>query len=127
MYSRKDISPNYTIYIEFSKNQTRIGRFAWSQNPTRGKFVLNPFSSIQEKWVGTNRKKTAIIFDEKEREAILAIRNTVIHNVENLGLIPILELTSDKESTMDQELPNCKNMYDIAAYHGRQVCVTIKK
>ena len=55
------------------------------------------------------------------------IRNTVIHDAENLGLVPILEFTSDKESTMDQELANCNKVYDIATYNRRQVCVTIKK
>ena len=38
-----------------------------------------------------------------------------------------MELTSDKESTMDQELANCNKVYDIATYNRRQVCVTIKK
>ena len=51
---------------------------------------------------------------EKEGEAISAIRNVVIHNAENFGLIPILEITSDKELTMDQELANCNKVYDIA-------------
>ena len=60
-------------------------------------------------------------------EAISAIRNTVIHDAVNLGLIPILELTSDKESTIDQELANCNKVYDIAIYNRRQACVTIKK
>ena len=55
------------------------------------------------------------------------IRNTVIHDAENLGLVPILEFTSDKESTMDQELANCNKVYDIATYNRRQVCVTSKK
>ena len=53
--------------------------------------------------------------------------NTVIHDVENLGLVPILELNSDNESTMDQELANCNKVYDIATYNRRHVCVTIKK
>ena len=37
-----------------------------------------------------------------------------------------MELTSDKESTMDQELANCNKKYDIAIYKKRQVCATIK-
>ena len=53
--------------------------------------------------------------------------NTVIHDAENIGLVPILELNSDNESTMDQELANCNKVYDIATYNRRQVCVTIKK
>ena len=58
-------------------------------------------------------------------EAISAIRNTVIHDAVNLGLIPILELTSDKESTMDQELANCNTVFSIASYNKRQVWVSI--
>ena len=54
-------------------------------------------------------------FYEKEEE-ISANKNTVIHNAENLGLVPKLELTSDKESSMDQELANCNKVYYIATY-----------
>ena len=38
-----------------------------------------------------------------------------------------MELTSDKESTMDQGLANCNKVYDIATCNRRQVCVTIKR
>ena len=64
---------------------------------------------------------------EKEGEAISAITNTVFHDAENLRPVPILELTSDKESTVDQELANCDKVFDIAPYNRRPVCVTIKK
>ena len=64
---------------------------------------------------------------EKEGDGISAIKKTIIHDAENLGLVHILELISDKESTMDQELANCNKMYDIATYNRRQVWVTIKK
>ena len=77
--------------------------------------------------MGQLGKRQQVYPGEKEGEAISAIRNTVIHDAENLGLVPILELTSDKESTMDQELANCNKVYDIATYNRRQVCVTIKK
>ena len=103
MYSRKDTSPNY---IEFSKNQTRIGRFAWSQKSCFQLFKKNELGQLE--------KRQQVYLGEKEGEAISAIRNTVIHDAENLGLVPILELTSDKESTMDQELANCNKVYDIA-------------
>ena len=77
--------------------------------------------------MGQLEKRQQVYLGEKEGEAISAIRNTVIHDAENLGLVPILELTSDKESTMDQELANCNKVYDIATYNRRQVCVTIKR
>ena len=125
MYSRKDTIPNY---IEFSKNQTRIGRFAWSQKSYKGKIYFEPcFQLFKKNELGQLEKRQQVYLGEKEGEAISAIRNTVIHDAENLGLVPILELTSDKESTMDQELANCNKVYDIATYNRRQVCVTIKK
>ena len=58
--------------------------------------------------MGQLEKRQQVYLGEKEGEAISAIRNTVIHDAENLGLVPLLELTSDKESTMDQELANFK-------------------
>ena len=76
---------------------------------------------------GQLEKRQQVYPGEKEGEAISAIRNTAIHDAENLGLVPIMELTSDKESTMDQDFANCNKMYDIATYNRRQVCVTIKK
>ena len=125
MYSRKDTIPNY---IEFSKNQTRIGIFAWSQKSYKGKIYFEPcFQLFKKNELGQLEKRQQVYLGEKEGEAISAIRNTVIHDAENLGLVPILELTSDKESTMDQELANCNKVYDIATYNRRQVCVTIKK
>ena len=58
---------------------------------------------------------------------ISAIRNTVIHDAENLGLVLVLEPYSDKDSTMVQELANWHAVYDVATYKKRRVCVTIKK
>ena len=52
---------------------------------------------------------------------------TVIQDVENLGLVPIYEAKSGRESTMDQELDICNRVYEIATYNMRRVCVTIKK
>ena len=72
-------------------------------------------------------KRQQVYLGEKEGEAVSTIRNTVIDDAENLGLVPILDLTSDKESTMDQELANSNKVYDIATYYRFQVCVTIKK
>ena len=113
---------------EFSKNQTRIGRFAWSQKSYKGKVYFEPcFQLFKKNELGQLEKRQQVYLGEKEGEAISAIRNTVIHDAENLGLVPILELTSDKKSTKDQELANCKKVYDIATYDRRQVCVTIKR
>ena len=40
-------------------------------------------------------KRQQFYFGEKEEEALPAIRNNVIDDAENLGLVAILELTSD--------------------------------
>ena len=69
-------------------------------------------------------KSQQVYLSGKEGEAI---RNTVIHDAENLGLVPIYEAKSGKESTMDQELDICNRVYEIATYNMRRVCVTIKK
>ena len=125
MYSRKDTSPNY---IEFSNNQTRYGRFAWSLKSYKGKnYFESCFQFFKNIEFEQLEKRQQVYLGEKEGEAISAIRSTVIYDAENLGLVPILELTSDKESTMDQELANCKKVCDLATYNRRQVCGTIKK
>ena len=77
--------------------------------------------------MGQLEKRQQVYLGEKEGEAISAIRSTVIHDAENFGVVPILELNSEEESTIDQELTNCNEVYDIATYNRRQVCVTIKK
>ena len=77
--------------------------------------------------MGQFEKSQQVYLGEKEGEAISAIRNTVIHDAENLGLVPILYRTSDKESAMDQELADCNKMYGIATFNRRHVFVTIKK
>ena len=56
-----------------------------------------------------------------------AWNRTIIHDAENLGLVPIYEAKSGRESTMDQELDICNRVYEIATYNMRRVCVTIKK
>ena len=125
MYSRKIDSPNY---VEFSKNQKIIGRFNWFQRSYKGKLYLEPcFQLLKINELGQFEKFKQVYLGEKEREAISAIRNTVIHDAENLGLVPIYEAKSGKESTMDQELDICTRVYKIAAYNMRRVCVTIKK
>ena len=76
--------------------------------------------------VWDNLKCQQVYLSEKEGEAISAIQNSAIHDAENLGLVPIYEPKSGKESTMDQELDICNRVYEIASYNMRRVCVTIK-
>ena len=77
--------------------------------------------------MGQFENSQQVYLSEKEGEAISAIRNTVFHDAENLGLVPIYEAKSGRESTMDQELSICNRVYEIATYNMRRVCVTIKK
>ena len=110
MYSRRDSSYSYIRY-------------------TRGKHTFSPASKYSRKmsW-GNSKKKTKVYLGEKEEEeAFSSGENTVIHNAKNIGLVLILELNSEKESTIHQELANCNKMYDIATYIRRQLFVTIKK
>ena len=109
------------------KIKQELGDLVGPKNPTKGKFILNPAFNYSRNELRQLEKRQQVYLGEKEGEAISAIRNTVIHDAENLGLVPILELTSDKESTMDQELANCNKVYDIATYNRRQFCVTIKR
>ena len=127
MYSQKDILPNY---IEIAKNQKIIGRFSWSQKPYNGKIYFEPcFQLLKKNESGQIEKNQQVYLGvgENEGERISAIRNTVIHDAENLGLVPVLEPYSDKDSTMEQELANCHAVYDVAAYKKRKVFVTIKQ
>ena len=69
MYSRKDTSPNF---IEFSKNQKRIGRFAWSQKSYKGKFYIEPCfqRTAKKNELGQLEKRQQVYLGEKEGEAI---------------------------------------------------------
>ena len=94
MYMRKVDSSNY---IEFSKNQTRIVRFAWSQKSDKGKICFEPcFQLLKINDLGQFEKCQQVYLSENEGEAISAIRNTVIHDAENLGFVPIYEAKSGK-------------------------------
>ena len=77
--------------------------------------------------IGSNQKNPASVSWGKEGERISVIRNTVIHDAENLGLVPVLEPYSDKDSTMEQEHANGHALYDVATYKKRRMCVIIKK
>ena len=125
MYSRKVDSSNYT---EFSKNQKRSGRLPCFQKSYKGKIYFKPcFQLFKTSDLGQFEKFRQFYLSEKEEEAISAIRNTVIHDAENLGLLPIYEAKSGKESIMDQELDISNRVYERATYNMKRVCVTIKK
>ena len=95
-----------------------MGDLLCTQKSYKGKIYFEPcFQLFKKNELGQLEKRQQFELGEKEGEAISAIRNTVIHDAENLGLVPILELTSDKESTMDQELANCNKVYDIATFN----------
>ena len=115
------------IILNSQKIKQELGDLLGPKNPTRENLFWTLLSIMQENWVGTTRKRQQVYLSEKEGKAISAIRNNVVHDAENLGLVAILELTSDKESTMDQEITDCNKVYDIATYNRRQVCVTSKK
>ena len=96
MYSRKDI---LLTYIEFAKNHKRVGRFSWSQKPYNGKIYFEPcFQLLKKNETGQIENTQQVYLGEKEGERISAKRNTVIHDAENLGLVPVLEPYSDKDS-----------------------------
>ena len=125
MCSRKDASPNY---FEFSKNQTRIGRYVWFQKSYKWKFYFESCFQLQKiNNLEQCDKSKEVYRSEKQGEALSAIRKTIIHDAENLGLVPIYEAKSGEKSTMDQELDICNRVYKIATYNMRRVCVTIKK
>ena len=116
IYWRKDTIPNY---FEFSNNQTRIGRFFWFQKSYKGKFYFEPcFQLSKNNDLGQFEQSQQVYLSEKDGEALSRIRKTVTHDAENLGLVPIYEAKSGKESTMDQELENGNGVYEIATWGG---------
>ena len=82
---------------------------------------------LKKNELGQIEKFQQVYHGGKEEERISVILNTVIHNAENLGFVPVLQLYSDKDSTREQELANCHAVYDVATYKKRRVFVTIKK
>ena len=105
-----------------------MGDFFWSQKPYNGKIYFEPcFQLLKKKESAQIEKTQQVYLGEKEGERLSAIRNTVIHDAENLGLVLVLEPYSDKDSTMEQELAICHTVYDVATYKKITVCVTIKK
>ena len=69
------------------------------------KIELGQIKIFQQVYLGAN-----------EGERISAKPNTVIHNDENFGLVPLLEPYSNKDSTVEQELANCHSVYNIAIH-----------
>ena len=64
MYSRKDTKPDY---IEFSKQQTRIGRFAWYQKSYKGKLYFEPcFQLFKKNELEQIEKIQQVYLGEKE-------------------------------------------------------------
>ena len=111
--------------MSFQKIKKELGEF---QKSYKGKICLEPcFQILKINDFGQFEKSQQVYLSEIEGEAISAIRNTVIHNAENLGLVPIYEAKSGRDSTMDQELDICNRVYEIATYNMRRVCVRIKK
>ena len=72
-------------------------------------------------------KKTASLSWWKWGQAISAIRGAIIHDAKNLGLVPILEVTSEKKTVNYGSGARQLQVYDIATYKRRLVCVTNKK
>ena len=100
MYSKKDNNPNY---LEFSKKSNKNWEIYLVQKCYKRKIYFELcFQLFKKNELGQLEKRQQVKIGAKEGKAILAIRNTVIHDAENLGFVPILELTSDKESTMNQ-------------------------
>ena len=76
MYSRKDTSANY---IEFSKIQTRIGRFVWFQKSSKGKFYFEPcFQLLKINDLGQFEKSQQVYLSKKEGEALSTTRGILL-------------------------------------------------
>ena len=125
MYTRKDTSPND---VEFAKKSNKNWEICLVPKILQGEIYFEPcFQKLKLNDMGQFEKSEQVYLSDKEGEAISTIRNTVIHDAENLGLVPLYEAKSGKESTMDQELDSCNRVYEIATYNSMRVCVTIKK
>ena len=63
--------------------------------------------------LGQLEKSHQVYLGLKEGGAISSITNTVFHDAENLELVSMFELNSDKESAMDQGLANCNKVQSV--------------
>ena len=86
--------------------------------------TLPPIANL--KWIVRDWKIPASLFWRRGWRMVISNENTVFQDAENLGIVPLLEPYSDKDSNIEQELANCQALYDIATYKKRRVCVTIK-
>ena len=77
-------------------------------------------------WDNSKKDSKSILVKKQEKQS-RQLEILLFTMLKTLDLFPVLDLTSDKESTMNQELANCNKVYDIATYTRRKVCVTIKK
>ena len=69
-----------------------MGESLGSKNPTTEKKYFGPcFQLLKKNELGQIEKSQQVYLGEKEGEKISAIRNTVIYDAENLGLVPVLE------------------------------------
>ena len=110
------------------KIKQEFGGFVWFKKFYKGKFHFEPcFQLLKNNDSGQIENSQQVYLSEKEGDALSTIRNTVIHDAENLGLVYTYEAKSGKESTLDQELEICNRVYEIATYNMKRVCVTIKK
>ena len=87
------------------RTKKQLEDFLGPKKPTTKIYFEPCFQLLKKNEPGQIEKKTQKVYiGEKQGERISAIRNTVIHDAENLGLVPVLEPYSDKYSTMEQEL-----------------------
>ena len=82
MHSRKNLVP---IVLSFQKIIQELGDLPGPNNFTRGKFTLKPTSKYSKNWNSATQK---VHLGKKEEKATSACKNTVIHDAENLGLVP---------------------------------------
>ena len=89
----------------------KLGDLFGFQKSYEGKNYFEPcFQLLKTNDLGQFETSQQVYLSEKEGEAIVTIRNTVIHDAENLRLVPIYEAKSGKESSMDQELDFCNRI-----------------
>ena len=109
------------IILNSQKIKQELGDLLGFKNLQEENYFEAWFRLCKKNELGQLKKRQQVYLSEKEGKAISAIRNTVVNDAEKFGLVPILELTSDKESTMDQQIADCNKVYDIATYNRRQV------
>ena len=94
-WEEKIIVPNIFSSQNFKQ---LLGDLFGSKNTKRGKIDLNPaFNKKKINDLGPFEKSQQSYLSETGGEAISAIPNTVIHDAENFGLLPIYEAKTGKE------------------------------